>query len=188
MRISSLGKLNLNLKSLVCKSTLILFTEYNGTGQPVVSTLNASVVAGGKCQMTDAEPRMPFIAHWLSVIKESQVSTELVDFSDFLLTLCEFAVSESRLSFVSTAIVSHPCYGVRIIGPENGFIAGTQKTEKEISRKRHATSNISCIVGVVFTILLRTFLRKVRLPIFTKITESPGSASRSTRSIPSEWE
>ncbi len=73
------------------KNTLVLFTGDNGTDKPVVSMMNGRKVAGGKGQMTDAGTRVPLIANWPGVIPEGRVSRELVDFSDFLPTLCASA-------------------------------------------------------------------------------------------------
>jgi len=78
-------------KSGVRDNTLILFTGDNGTDQPIVSTLNGTNVAGGKGKMTDAGTRVPLIANWPGVIPGGKVSADLVDFSDFLPTLCETA-------------------------------------------------------------------------------------------------
>jgi arylsulfatase A len=44
--------------------------------------------------MTDAGTRVPLIAHWPGVINTGKVSKNLVDFSDFLPTLCEAAGAE----------------------------------------------------------------------------------------------
>ena len=78
-------------ESGVRDNTLILFTGDNGTDQPIVSTLNGTEVAGGKGKMTDAGTRVPLITNWPGVIPGGKVSTDLVDFSDFLPTLCETA-------------------------------------------------------------------------------------------------
>jgi arylsulfatase A len=69
--------------------TLVLFTGDNGTDKPVVSRLGQREVAGGKGQMTDAGTRVPLIASWPGQTPAGQVSDDLVDFSDFLPTLCE---------------------------------------------------------------------------------------------------
>ncbi len=81
-------------ESGVRDNTLILFTGDNGTDQPIVSSWNGATVAGGKGQMTDAGTRVPLIAHWPGVINTGKVSKNLVDFSDFLPTLCEAAGAE----------------------------------------------------------------------------------------------
>jgi len=78
----------------VSDNTLIIFTGDNGTDQPIVSSWNGITVAGGKGQMTDAGTRVPLIANWPGVIETGKVSKNLVDFSDFLPTLCELTGSE----------------------------------------------------------------------------------------------
>jgi arylsulfatase A len=86
------GKLVAKLDELgLRKNTLVLFTGDNGTDKPVVSVMNGQKVAGAKGKTTDAGTRVPFIANWPGVIPEGRVSRELVDFSDFLPTLCACA-------------------------------------------------------------------------------------------------
>ena len=70
--------------------TIILFTGDNGTDIPVVSRLNGKDVAGAKGSMTDAGTRVPLIAYAPAQASPAVVS-DLVDFSDFLPTLCELA-------------------------------------------------------------------------------------------------
>jgi len=72
-------------------NTLVLFTGDNGTDMPIVSTLNGRLVAGGKRTTTDWGTRVPLIASWPGVIPPGQVRDDLVDFSDFLPTVCEAA-------------------------------------------------------------------------------------------------
>ena len=84
------GKLLAKLKELgLEEDTLVLFTGDNGTDEPVISHLNGCEVAGAKGRMTDAGTRVPLIARWPGVIPEGSVCDDLVDFSDFLPTLCE---------------------------------------------------------------------------------------------------
>ncbi|MHC4199723.1 MAG: sulfatase-like hydrolase/transferase [Planctomycetota bacterium] len=83
--VATLEKLGLR------EDTLILFTGDNGTDKPVVSMMGGRKVAGGKGAMTDARTRVPFIADWPGVIPKGTVSRDVVDFSDFLPTLCECA-------------------------------------------------------------------------------------------------
>ncbi|MCA9146153.1 MAG: sulfatase-like hydrolase/transferase [Planctomycetaceae bacterium] len=94
------------------ENTLILFTTDNGTpvsyihsaepnpdpkGKdtyiriPVVSKRNGKDVPGGKGSLTNGGTNVPLIANWPGKIKASQVADDLVDFSDFLPTLAEFA-------------------------------------------------------------------------------------------------
>jgi arylsulfatase A len=70
-------------------NTLVLFTGDNGTAPGIVSMLNREPVRGGKKQMTDAGTRVPLIANWPGAIPSGVVSQDLVDFSDFLPTLCD---------------------------------------------------------------------------------------------------
>jgi arylsulfatase A len=72
-------------------NTLILFTGDNGTDEPVVSLWQGHRVAGGKGKMTDAGTRVPLIANWPGVSPPGAVCTDLIDFSDFLPTICEAA-------------------------------------------------------------------------------------------------
>jgi arylsulfatase A len=86
------GKITDKLDALgLRENTLILFTGDNGTDYPIVSELNGRQVAGGKGSMTDAGTRVPLIANWPGVASEGKVCSDLVDFSDFLPTLCESA-------------------------------------------------------------------------------------------------
>lgn len=86
------GKLAAKLDKLGLRNnTLILFTGDNGTDKPIVSTMNGRKVAGRKGGMTDGGTRVPLIASWPGVISRGGVSSDLVDFSDFLPTLCEAA-------------------------------------------------------------------------------------------------
>ncbi|MCP4611767.1 MAG: sulfatase-like hydrolase/transferase [Planctomycetes bacterium] len=86
------GKLTAKLDTLGLRdNTLIIFTGDNGTDKPVVSELSGRRIAGGKGLMTDAGTRVPLIANWPGTIPKGKVSSDLVDFSDFLPTLCEVA-------------------------------------------------------------------------------------------------
>lgn len=77
----------------VAENTVILFTGDNGTDKPVVSMLNGRRVSGGKGSTTDGGTRVPLIAYAPGMI-EPALSLDLVDFSDFLPTLCELAKLE----------------------------------------------------------------------------------------------
>ena len=72
-------------------NTLVIFTGDNGTDVPVVSWINGEEIAGAKGKSTDAGTRVPLIIQWPDVIKPNSVSTDLIDFSDFLPTLGEAA-------------------------------------------------------------------------------------------------
>ncbi len=94
------GKLVSQLEqSGVRENTLFIFTGDNGTDKPVVSRMDQRDVAGGKRSMTDAGTRVPLVVNWPGHVAAGQVSDELVDFSDFLPTLCDVAgasVPDSR--------------------------------------------------------------------------------------------
>lgn len=94
------------------ENTLVLFTTDNGTPTsyihsaepnpdptkkdkyiriPVVSKHHGMEVPGGKGSLTNGGTNVPLIANWPGKIQPSQVASDLVDFSDFLPTLAEFA-------------------------------------------------------------------------------------------------
>lgn len=72
-------------------NTLILFTGDNGTHKDVVSILNGAEYRGGKRLTTDAGTHVPLIAYWEGKSAENSVCSDLIDFSDFLPTICEAA-------------------------------------------------------------------------------------------------
>jgi len=84
------GRITAKLDELgIRENTLLLFTGDNGTDKPIVSRCNGRDVAGGKGSMTDAGTRVTLIASWPGTIGEGVISRNLVDFSDFLPTICE---------------------------------------------------------------------------------------------------
>ena len=72
-------------------NTLVIFTGDNGTDKPVVSMMGNLTIEAGKKQMTDAGTRAAMIANWPGIISPGTVSQDLVDFSDFLPTICDAA-------------------------------------------------------------------------------------------------
>jgi arylsulfatase A len=89
------GKINRKLEELgIQNNTLVVFTGDNGTDTPVVSFLNGREVAGAKGESIDAGTRVPLIVQWPDVIEANSVSNSLIDFSDFLPTICEAAKIE----------------------------------------------------------------------------------------------
>ena len=86
------GKLTAKLDELgIRDSTLVIFTGDNGTAGAIRSKLNGCEVRGGKGTMTNAGTHVPLIASWPGTIREGAVLDDLVDFSDFLPTLCNAA-------------------------------------------------------------------------------------------------
>jgi arylsulfatase A len=72
-------------------NTLVIFTGDNGTDEPIVSMMNGRQVAGAKGKTTDGGTRVPLIAQWPGKTPTGLVSPDLIDFSDFLPTMCEAA-------------------------------------------------------------------------------------------------
>ena len=73
------------------EKTLILFMSDNGTDRKVVSETLYGRVQGGKGLSTDAGTHVPLIASWPGTIRPG-LSTDLVDSTDILPTLLDFAV------------------------------------------------------------------------------------------------
>ena len=86
------GRINHKLEELgIQDNTLVIFTGDNGTDKPIVSLMNGREVAGAKGQSTDAGTRVPLIVKWPDVVEANSVNSNLIDFSDFLPTICEAA-------------------------------------------------------------------------------------------------
>ncbi len=87
-----IGRIVAKLDELgIRENTLVLFTGDNGTAGAIRSEWNGRPIQGGKGQMTDAGTRVPLIASWPGTIPPGRVFSDLVDFSDFLPTLCDAA-------------------------------------------------------------------------------------------------
>ena len=86
------GEINHKLEELgIQNNTIVIFTGDNGTDTPIVSVLNGREVAGAKGKTTDAGTRVPLIVKWPNTIKANSINENLIDFSDFLPTVCEAA-------------------------------------------------------------------------------------------------
>ena len=87
------GKLKAKLEQLgLAENTIILFTGDNGTDKPVVTKMqDGSTIAGDKGSMRDGGTRVPLIAYGPGLIRKEIVTDALVDFSDFLPTICDLA-------------------------------------------------------------------------------------------------
>jgi len=86
----TIGKLDNRLKELgVRDNTLLMFVGDNGTDTPIVTNTTFGKVAGAKGQMIDAGNHVPCIISWPGVIKDGRVVQDIIDFSDFLPTICE---------------------------------------------------------------------------------------------------
>lgn len=73
------------------ENTLVIFTGDNGTAHQIVSVCNGQNVRGGKAATTDAGTHVPLVAAWPGTVAPGGVCDDLVDFSDFLPTLCAVA-------------------------------------------------------------------------------------------------
>jgi len=73
------------------EETLILFTGDNGTPETVSATVNGDTLQGGKGKMTNAGTHVPLIASWPGHVPGGEVSTALIDFTDFLPTFADLA-------------------------------------------------------------------------------------------------
>ncbi|MGN0214744.1 MAG: sulfatase-like hydrolase/transferase [Muribaculaceae bacterium] len=71
-------------------NTLVIFTGDNGTDSPVVTMLNGKPYPGGKGKTIDSGTHVPL---FVSCPKgeRGKVNSQLIDFTDFLPTLCEAA-------------------------------------------------------------------------------------------------
>lgn len=73
-------------------NTLILFTGDNGTGRGATSTLaDGSEQDGEKGSTTRGGMHVPLIANWPGQMAAGTVCPDLVDMTDFLLTVCDAA-------------------------------------------------------------------------------------------------
>lgn len=86
----------------ISKNTLILFTGDNGTGVGIVSAMkDGRNIPGMKGKTNEYGIHVPLIAYWDGKIKSGQVCNNLVDFTDFLPTLCDVAKIKLPDSFVT---------------------------------------------------------------------------------------
>jgi arylsulfatase A-like enzyme len=76
----------------IADNTIVLFLADNGTDRDLVHLWGDGIkVKGGKGTLTDRGTRVPLIVRWPGRIRAGATCTDLVDFSDFLPTLCELA-------------------------------------------------------------------------------------------------
>lgn len=86
------GKIVSNLEKLgLRENTMIIFTGDNGTDKPIITNWNGEQVAGGKGKTGNTGTRVPLFINWSGTIAPAVQETELVEFSDFMPTLCEVA-------------------------------------------------------------------------------------------------
>lgn len=76
----------------IADDTIVFFLADNGTDRDLVHLWGDGIkVHGGKGTLTDRGTHVPLLVRWPGHIKEGSVCDDLVDFSDFLPTLCEIA-------------------------------------------------------------------------------------------------
>jgi len=73
------------------ENTIIIFTGDNGTDKPVVTSFRGTKIRGGKRQMSDAGTWVPLIGYAPGIIPPGTVSDTMIDFTDFLPTLCSIS-------------------------------------------------------------------------------------------------
>ena len=76
------------------ENTLIVFTGDNGTDRAIVSQFDGKEYPGGKGRTTDNGTHVPLVVRWTGKINKGKVSEDMVDFSDFLPTICDAATIE----------------------------------------------------------------------------------------------
>ncbi|MFK7788316.1 MAG: sulfatase-like hydrolase/transferase [Phycisphaeraceae bacterium] len=76
----------------VADNTVLIFLADNGTDRDLMNTwVDGKTVEGGKGTMTDRGTHVPLIVRWPGRVKPGAVCMDLIDFSDFLPTLCQIA-------------------------------------------------------------------------------------------------
>jgi arylsulfatase A len=87
-----IGRLTAKLDELgLRENTLLIFLGDNGTGKGTRSKMGDRVVIGGKGTTTDAGMHVPLIVSWPAKAAAGKVSSDLVDSTDFLPTICDAA-------------------------------------------------------------------------------------------------
>ena len=90
------GKIEAELERQgLLENTYLIFTGDNGTDQPIVSQLNGQPFPGRKGSMTDGGTHVPLIVSRPGTVP-AKVHNDLIDFSDFLPTLCSIAGSSTE--------------------------------------------------------------------------------------------
>jgi arylsulfatase A len=74
----------------IAQNTVVMFLSDNGTDRDLTNLWgDGKRIQGGKGTMTDRGTRVPLIVRWPGRIEAGSSCDDLVDFSDFLPTLCE---------------------------------------------------------------------------------------------------
>ncbi len=76
----------------IADNTIVMFLADNGTDRDLVNLWGDGVkVRGGKGTLTDRGTHVPLLVRWPGHIQAGSKCDDLIDFSDFLPTLCELA-------------------------------------------------------------------------------------------------
>lgn len=88
-----IGRILQSLEELrIADNTVVIFLADNGTDKDLVNTWGeGKKISGGKGTMTDRGTHVPLIVRWPGRIKAAATCDDLIDFSDLMPTLCEFA-------------------------------------------------------------------------------------------------
>ena len=87
-----IGRLLDHLDTLgLSNNTLVLFIGDNGTDGRIASGFELRTLQGGKDTTKDSGTRVPLLARWSGQVSAGRVSENLVDFSDFFVTLSDLA-------------------------------------------------------------------------------------------------
>ncbi len=90
-----IGKIIARLDELKLRdNTLVLILGDNGTPKGIPSMFQGREVQGGKGQTTMWGTRVPLIASWPGHIASGKVSSDLIDTTDFLPTICDATGTE----------------------------------------------------------------------------------------------
>lgn len=120
----NVGRLLATLDELdIAENTIVIFTGDNGTDQSIRSQWNDQWVQGGKGTLTDRATKVPLLIRWPGRIEPGTTDDGLVEFADFLPTLCD-------LAGVPTA--AEPIDGVSFA---SRMLAGEINDNRQASRK-----------------------------------------------------
>ena len=72
-------------------NTIIIFTSDNGTDKPIFTDWKGQEIRGRKGKPFNAGVRVPLVINWPGQIEPAVLNDELVEFSDFLPTMCEIS-------------------------------------------------------------------------------------------------
>ncbi len=86
----------------ISENTLILFTGDNGTGVGISTIMkDGKKIPGMKGYTNEYGIHVPLIAYWDGKIKPHQINDNLVDFTDFLPTICDVAKITLPTTFIT---------------------------------------------------------------------------------------